>query len=340
MKKDYYEILGVPEDASQEEIKKAYRRLAKEYHPDANPGDRAAEERFKEISEAYEVLSDPEKRRQYDQIRKFGTAGPGGFNIDEMFSGAKESRGRGVSFDFGGFGWLSDLLGEIFDFSRWGRPKGYGPIRGEDVYAEVEVPFETAVLGGNVTVSVRKEGPCPVCGGTGAKPGSRTETCPTCNGLGTVSFVQGGFAVSRTCPTCYGRGRINFQPCDRCGGTGQVSVVRKYTVKLPIGIQDGGRVRLRGQGNPGVAGGPPGDLILTIRVRPHRFFSRKGDDLYCEVPISRKKAGEGAKVRIRTLDGRKVELRVPPGTRDGQTFRLRGLGVPGRGDLYVRVRLT
>lgn len=340
MRKDYYKILGVPEEASQEEIKRAYRRLARQYHPDANPGDRAAEEKFKEIGEAYEVLSDPEKRRQYDQVRKFEEAGPGSFNIDDLFRRAQGAHRGGFSFDIGGFGWLSDLLGELLDFGRWKRPGGYGPGRGEDVYAEVEVPFETAVLGGSVTISVPKEGPCLACGGTGAQPGSHMETCPTCHGMGTISFVQGGFAMSRPCPTCYGRGKLISQPCEGCRGTGQASVVRKYTVKLPAGIQDGGQVRLRGQGGPGVAGGPPGDLILTVRVRPHRFFNRYGDDLHCEVPIARKKAERGAKVRVRAVDGRRVELRVPPGTRDGQTFRLRGLGVPGRGDLYVKVKLT
>ena len=336
MKKDYYRILGVSEDATQEEIKKAYRRLARQYHPDANPGDKSAEEKFKEISEAYEVLSDPEKRRQYDQLRRFGASGS--FNIDEIFR-REGGPHRGFSFDLGGFGWLGDLLGELFDFGRWGRPRSYGPVRGEDVYAEVEVPFETAALGGNVTVSVPKEEPCPVCGGTGAQPGSASEVCPTCHGLGTVSYVQGGFAVSRTCPTCYGRGRTISQNCERCGGTGRVSVVRKYKVELPPGIEDGGQVRLRGQGGPG-AGGPPGDLILTVRVRPHRFFTRRGDDLLCEVSVPREKAERGTRVRLRTLDGRKVELKVPPGTRDGRTFRLRGLGVPGRGDLYVKVKTT
>ncbi len=351
--KDYYRILGVSENASQEEIKKAYRRLAKRYHPDANPGDAKAAEKFKQINEAHEILSDPKKRKQYDDLRHFAKAGPssatfrGGFDLNDFlrqFAGAQGgTRTRTFTFeDLGGIGNLGDIFSSIFDRGGRFRQQRYGPQRGEDVYTEIEIPFETAIKGGKTVITIAKDDVCDLCGGRGAQPGSRIERCPDCGGTGMISVTQGAFAVSRPCPRCYGRGEIVTEPCPKCGGTGQIATKKRISVKIPPGINDGGKIRLRGQGQPGTSGGPPGDLILKVRISPHRFFKRKGPDIYCDVTINLAQAVLGSKIRIRTLNDRRAVLKIPPGTQPGTTFRLRGLGVrtdSGVGDQYIRVNV-
>lgn len=347
--KDYYAILGVPETASAEEIKKAFRRLAKEHHPDVHSGDPHAEEQFKEISEAYDILSDPKKRKKYDQLRKFraqgfGQAGPEGIRFEDLFGRGKRRSGGFTYEDLGDLGGLGDLFGDLFD--RAGRYQGThtGPRRGEDLHAEIEIPFETAVQGGKTALSFQRNEQCAVCGGSGAQPGSDVRTCPMCKGRGTVSFSQGGFSVSRPCPQCYGRGTLVSEPCKTCGGTGEVRVPRTLSARIPPGIEDGGKIRLRGQGEPGVEGGPPGDLIITVRVQPHRFFERRGDDIYCEVPVDLVGVALGTKIKVRTIHGgQRAVVSIPPGTQTGTTFRLAGMGLRRngrRGDQYVRIKVV
>ena len=335
--KDYYEILGVSEKAGDEEIKKAYRRLAKKYHPDANPNNKMAEEKFKEISEAHDVLSNPEKRKQYDQLRQMGQRGFTGF--EDVFTG-RRGKGRTFSFeDLGGFGDLGDMFSSFFDLGETTRRKRWGPQKGADLYAEVEIPFDQAISGGKTAIELKKEETCSVCGGTGAKPGTSLSTCPECGGSGMVSFAQGAFAVSRPCPRCLGRGKIISTPCPQCGGKGQTFATKRILINVPAGINDGTQLRLRGQGQPGSGGGSAGDLIVKVNMEKHRFFERRGQDVYCKITINIAQAILGSKIRVRTIDG-KVDLKIPPGTQSGTKFRLRGKGVEvngSRGDQYVEV---
>ena len=343
--KDYYEILGVAENASKEEIKKAYRRLAKRYHPDANPDDPEAAERFKEISEAHRVLSDPEKRSQYDRVRKYG--GLGGFSRPGR---AGQPRGGGRPGE-GGFrfdpsdlgGGLGDIFSSIFDFGRKSQEReAQGPRRGRNVEYLVEIPLKVAARGGKVRVTVPITEECATCDGSGAAPGSGLRTCSECDGKGTVTFGQGSFSVSRPCPACMGRGRVPEQPCPTCGGAGEVRTRRKISVSVPAGVETGSRLRLSGQGERGPQGGPPGDLIIKFRVKEDPFFTRDGLDLVCEVPINVAQAMLGSRIRVRTVDGKKVVLRIPPGTQGGTAFRIRGQGIQkegSRGDQLVRVRV-
>lgn len=349
--KDFYRILGVAENASADEVKKAYRRLAKKYHPDANPNDPAAAERFKEVSEAYSVLSDEEKRKQYDQMRKFGGfAGMGGFGRRPggpagpgPGAGPAGGPAGGFSFeDMGDVGGLGDLFGSIFDFGRR-RGRGAGPQRGENVEYAVEVPFETAVRGGKLPIAVPVTEECPTCHGSGARPGTDLSTCPECKGRGVVTFGQGTFGVTRPCPACGGRGKIPADPCPTCAGQGKVRQQREILVAIPAGVDTGSKIRLAGQGERGAGGGPPGDLIINVRVQPDHFFTREGMDVHCTVPINLAQATLGSKIRVRTVDGKRVVLRVPPGTQAGTRFRIKGQGVrkEGRaGDQYVRVQVT
>ena len=333
--KDYYQILGVPETATAEQIKRAYRRLAKQYHPDANPNDPQAAERFKEIAEAYGVLSDEEKRRQYDQMRKFG----GPFRFDA------EARpgGEGAPFEFswrdlgefGDFGFFS----ELFDLGRRRGPRA--PGAGADVEVAVSVPFEVAARGGTITVSVPVTEPCPTCRGSGAEPGSRVETCPVCHGRGTQAIGFGRFAMQRVCPRCGGRGELVTTPCPTCQGAGVLRRTRTVQVAIPPGTDDGALLRLRGQGSAGL-GGRAGDLLLRVHVEPHRFFRREGLNVICTVPINIAQAVLGSKIRVRTVDGKKVQLTIPPGTQHGTKFRLPGLGIERagrRGDQIVEVHV-
>ncbi|MBT3326583.1 MAG: molecular chaperone DnaJ [Gemmatimonadales bacterium] len=340
-KKDFYKILGVDEKATPDEVKKAYRKLAKKYHPDANQGDTKASERFKGIGEAYAVLSNPAKRKQYDQMRRLGSfglgstrrPGPGGVGADP-----------GLSFEDlqGGFGNISDLFSSLFDNIGKKGPEApqRGRAKGPNVEYVVEIPFLTAVRGGKVSVDVSITEDCATCGGAGAKPGTDLRTCAECKGTGHVSFGQGGFAVKRPCPACFGRAMIPETPCGSCTGRGTVRQQRKLQINVPTGVDTGSKVRLSGQGERGKSGGAAGDLILTYKVKSHRFFKRDGLDIHVSVPINIVQATLGSKVRVRTVSGKKVVLRVPKGTQSGTKFRVRGQGVEKgerRGDQLVEV---
>jgi molecular chaperone DnaJ len=341
--KDFYRVLGVAENASADEIKKSYRKLAKQYHPDAHPNDPAAAEKFKEISEAYSVLSDDDKRKQYDQMRRFGSLGgfarqPGGSRPGGGAAGGEAS----FSFEDLDLGGLGDMFGSFFDFGRR-KSRPSGPQRGEDIEYAVEIPFETAARGGKITVNLAVTEDCPTCGGNGAKPGTALSTCPECKGKGTITFGQGGFAVNRPCPVCMGKGKIPTDPCPTCEGSGQVRRNRQVAVTVPAGVDNGSRIRLAGQGEAGPGGGPPGDLLITFRVRPDRFFEREGLDVIATVPINVAQATLGSKIRVRTVDGKKVVLKIPPGTQPGMRFRIKGYGIEKqgrRGDQYVQVTVT
>jgi molecular chaperone DnaJ len=354
--KDYYKILGVTEGATADEIKKAYRKLAKKFHPDANPDDNQAADRFKEINEAHEVLGDSKKRKQYDDMKRLagsgfqgfrgaggGPAGPQGFDMNDIFS--RFGGPGGTTFtteDLGGLGGLGDLFSNLFDRGGRFRQQRYGPQRGQDLHAEVEVPFETVSKGGTTVIGVNKSENCERCGGSGAEPGSQVSKCPQCGGSGMIAQAQGGFAVSRPCPQCLGRGEVISQPCANCAGSGQAQRTRRLSVKIPAGIEDGGKVRLRGQGETGTAGGPPGDLIIRVKVRGDRFFRRKGVNVHCDVKISLAQAVLGTKVKVRTLNDRHAILKIPAGTQPGTTFKLKGMGIKkdGRqGDQFVTVNV-
>jgi molecular chaperone DnaJ len=331
--KDYYQILGVGEKAGEDEIKKAYRRLAKKYHPDANPNDPSAAERFKEISEAHAVLSDADKRKQYDLMRRYGAFAPRGAG-----TGAGGSRSRVEDFDFTkgfeGFGGLGDLFSSIFGKGR--RAEEVAPIE-----VSASVPFRVAVLGGRVPISLSVTEACPVCGGSGAAPGAAVSLCKECQGRGEVTFGQGAFAVKRPCPACRGRGRVASEPCTRCSGAGEVQVERRLMVDVPAGVESGHRLRIRGQGQRG-GEGTAGDVIVTLTVEPDRFLRREGNDIHCTIPVNLAQAMFGTKVRVRTADGRRVVLRIPPGTQPGRRFRIRGQGVEHngkRGDQLVEIQV-
>jgi molecular chaperone DnaJ len=333
--RDLYEALGVPKTASPDEIKKAYRKLARKYHPDKNPGDTAAEERFKEVQTAYDILSDPEKRKEYDQLgsRIFAGAGggPGGFNVN-----------------VGDFGDLGDLLGGLFGdrgarAGRGGRGAASGRP-GRDVEVELNVSFEDSLRGLTTRIPVELEAACPTCRGSGAEPGTSPVICPECRGRGVVAESQGLFALSQPCPRCGGNGTVVEKPCRRCGGSGRQRRTKRYEVKIPAGVKDGTRIKLKGKGEAGLAGGPPGDLHVVTRVTPSPLYERKGSDLVIDVPVTYAEAALGAEVEVPTPDGR-ISLKIPSGTQDGRTLRVRGRGAPrlngaGRGDLLARVRVT
>jgi molecular chaperone DnaJ len=320
-KRDYYEVLGVSRNATDEELKKAYRRLAMKNHPDRNPGDKAAEERFKEGKEAWEVLSDPRKRSSYDQ---FGHAG-----VD-----------RTVGATTGGA--FRDIFDEVFgDIFGGGRGSGTRVYRGADLRYELDLNLEEAVFGTTAKIQVPTQARCDACGGSGARPGTSPVRCPTCDGVGQVRMQQGFFSLQQTCPRCQGAGEVITDPCGTCAGAGRVSKTKSLSVKVPAGVDTGDRVRLSGEGEPGRNGGPPGDLYVEIAVREHSIFARDGNHLYCEVPISFVTATLGGELEAPTLDGR-VQLKVPPETQTGKQFRLRGKGVRsvrggGVGDLICRV---
>lgn len=347
-KKDFYEVLGVGEKATPEEIKKTYRKLAKQYHPDANPGNPQATERFKEIGEAYAVLSDPDKRKQYDQMRRLGafTGFPGRGPSPRPGGGAGPQADPGLSFEDlqGGFGNISDLFSSLFDLGKKTTQgtRRKGPQRGQNVEYVVEVPFLTAALGGKVSVDVAITEDCATCGGDGATPGTASRSCGECHGTGTVSFGQGGFAVKRPCPACLGKGKIPESPCASCQGKGTVHQRRKIQIAVPVGVESGSKVRLSGQGERGAGGGPAGDLVITFKVEPHRFFRREGLDVHVTVPINIVQATLGSKVRVGTVHGTKVVLKIPPGTQTGTRFRIRGQGIEKGdrvGDQYVDVKV-
>ncbi len=342
--KDYYQILGVSKNASEKEIKDAYRRLARKYHPDANPGDKSSEEKFKEINEAYEVLSNPEKRRQYDSGAMFmGAGGPGpGFGFD---FGTFGSRPGTRTYTYTGN--LEDLgdLGDLFNlFTGMGTGRRREARKGRDISADVTISFEDAIHGVTVPLTITGRGVCPTCRGSGASPGTLPKTCPTCGGRGTVSQNQGLFAFSRPCPNCGGRGTVIENPCPGCRGTGAVETTRTVKVKIPAGVNDGGRVRFPGKGEAGPLGSPPGDLYVNVHVRPHKYFKRKDADIYLDLPLTFAEAALGTTVEVPTING-KVKLKIPPGTSDGKKFRLRGKGAPrpkgkGHGDMIVTAHVV
>ena len=340
--KDYYQILGVSESATADEIKKAYRRLAKQYHPDANPNDAAAAERFKEVGEAYGVLSDPEKRANYDRVRRMGPfAGFGGAGAGNASAGA-----GGFRFsvdDLGDLGVIGDIFSTIFDIGGRKRRGRTAAERGRDVELTVDIDFLLAARGGKTTVRIPVNEDCAACAGSGNAPGSRPTTCGECGGTGRISFGQGGFAVNRPCPACYGRGQIPSDPCRACGGSGQHREQRTVSLTVPAGVETGSKIRLSGQGERGVGGGAPGDVIITFRVKPHRFFERDGLDIHCTVPINIAQATLGSRIRVNTIAGKRVALRIPPGTHSGTRFRIPGQGIEKsgrRGDQYVKVRIV
>ncbi len=326
-KRDYYELLGLNRSASEEQIKKAYRKLALKYHPDQNPGDKQAEEKFKEVSEAYQVLTDPEKRVQYDQ---FGHAAFGNGGL-----------GKG-GFDFtSGF---EDVFGDIFgEFFGSRTTRGHSRARGEDLRYNLNISFEEAVFGTEKKIKIPRQGPCDSCHGSGSKPGSSPRACPTCRGKGQVSFQQGFFVVSRTCNQCRGQGTIISNPCSSCKGAGRVRKFQTLSMRIPAGVETGSRLKLRDEGESGVSGGPSGDLYVVIQVKPHPLFIRDGLDIICEVPISFAQAALGAEIDVPTLEG-KVKMKIPLGTQSGKIFRLKGKGVKDvqgyhHGDQHVRVVL-
>lgn len=353
---DFYAVLGVSSSASADEIKKQYRRLAKQYHPDTNQNDPKAADRFKEISEAYNVLGDAEKRKQYDDMRRLGAFGgfggggsartsrPGGFGGSAR--PGQPGTGTFTDFDVGGIGGLGDLFSSMFGGAAAGaRPgaRSKGPEKGQTVEQTVEVPFRTAAAGGKVPVELEVNEECVVCRGNGAAPGAQIKPCGECNGRGVISFGQGSFAVNRPCPLCMGRGSVPSERCPTCRGTGETRARRTVNISVPAGAETGTKVRLRGQGGKGASGGQPGDLVITFTVLPDRFYKRDGLDLIATVPINVAQATLGSRVSVKTLDGKKVAIRIPAGTSSGRRFKVAGQGIEKdgtRGDLLVEVTIT
>jgi molecular chaperone DnaJ len=336
--KDYYAVLGVPKNASQAEIKKAYRKLAQQHHPDANAGDPNAEERFKEISSAYDVIGDEEKRTSYDRAREMGAAGfGGGGSPNGGPGGGFGGYPGGVRFDATDVN-LEDLLGGMFGGTGGSRRRAR-PTRGADLETEVTLSFDDAMAGVTLPVTLTGPAPCRTCHGTGAAPGTQPIVCPTCSGAGQITVNQGLFSMAQTCPQCRGTGRLIETPCPTCGGSGTTPRKRTIRVKVPAGVKDGARIRLAGKGESGSAGGQPGDLFVRVHVRGHDLFGRNGNDLTIDVPVTFSEAALGAHVQVPTLQG-SVTLKVPAGTPSGKTFRVRGKGAPttgGHGDLLATV---
>ncbi|HSL22311.1 MAG TPA: molecular chaperone DnaJ [Vicinamibacterales bacterium] len=331
-KRDYYDVLGIARTASDQEIKSAYRKLALKYHPDRNPGDKQAEERFKEAAEAYAVLADLEKRAAYDRFGHAGVgaaAGPGGFDPT-------------IFADFGDiFGNLGDIFGFGDLFGGGARRRG-GPQRGSDLRYDLEISFEESARGSETTVQIPREETCETCRGSGAAPGTSPQTCSQCSGRGQVRYQQGFLTIARPCTVCRGTGRMITRPCATCRGAGRTTVDRRITVKIPAGISTGQRLRLYGEGEHGSAGGPPGDLYVVVHVQEHPFFQREGDDLYCEVPVNFPTLALGGEIAVPTLDG-PVPIAIPAGTQTGARLKVRDRGMPnvsgrGKGDLHVIVR--
>jgi molecular chaperone DnaJ len=331
-KRDYYSVLGVNRDAAEDEIKKAYRRLAMKHHPDRNTGDKDAEEKFKECKEAYEVLTDPRKRAAYDQFGHAGVDPSAGFG-----AGARGAEG------FGGFAdAFGDIFGEIFGQQRGGRG-GNGVFRGADLRYNLELSLEDAARGTEAKIRIPTLEQCATCHGSGAKPGTTPKQCPTCHGRGEVRVSQGFFSLQQTCPQCHGRGKVIADPCATCEGAGRVRKHKTLSVKIPAGVDQDDRIRLAGEGEAGVNGGPPGDLYVVVSLKPHAVFQRDGADLHCELPISFATAALGGDIEIPTLDGH-AKVKVAPETQTGQVFRLRNKGIrPVRGsvtgDLYCHVSI-
>lgn len=356
--KDYYAVLGVASTATPDEIKKAYRRLAKRYHPDANQNDPKASERFKEISEAYQVVGDAEKRKQYDEMRRLGAfssfggarsrpgATPGGGPGGARSAGGDAGPGgnfRWQDFDIGGLGGIGDIFSSMFGGGARGAGRSRGAEQGQSVETTLEIPFRVAALGGKVPIELEVTEECGTCRGSGAAPGASVKVCPECAGRGVISFGQGGFAVNRPCPLCMGRGQVPTERCPTCAGAGEVRATKKLSITVPPGTDTGTKIRLKGQGGRGASGGPPGDLLITFQVQPDRFFKREGLDLIATVPLNIAQATLGTQIRVSTLEGKRVALRIPPGTPAGKRFRVRGQGVAKddrRGDLIVQASIV
>lgn len=323
-KRDYYEVLGVSRSAGLEEVKKAYRKLALKHHPDRNPGDKSAEEKFKEASEAYQVLSDPERRSQYDRFGHAAFEQGGGFGGFDFNSGFEDI--------------FSDIFGDFFGTGRRGRSRAR---RGEDLRYDLEVQFEEAVFGAEKTITIPRLSTCTACGGVGTRDGAPRATCEVCQGAGQIRYQQGLFSIAKTCGQCRGHGTVIRDPCRTCGGAGLVRSSETLSVRIPAGVDSGSRLKLRGKGEPGNSGGPAGDLYVVINVREHPLFARQGNDIVCEIPVSFTQAALGAEIEVPTLRGKRT-LKIPPGTQPGTGFRLKGEGVPdvrgyGQGDQFVRV---
>ena len=329
-KRDFYETLGVSRGASDAELKSAFRKAAMQCHPDRNPGDKASELRFKEVNEAYQTLTDAQKRAAYD---RFGHAafenggGGGGFGMGEGFASS-----------------MADIFDDLFGDVMGRRGRSSGRERGSDLRYNMEITLEEAFSGKTASLKVPTSVTCEACSGSGAKPGSKPKTCPTCGGQGRVRAQQGFFAIERTCPTCQGRGEIIDNPCSGCNGAGRVSRERTLSVNIPAGVEDGTRIRLAGEGEAGMRGGPPGDLYIFLAIRPHQFFQRDGADLYCRVPISMVQAALGGDISVHTLDGGESKVKIPEGTQSGKQFKIRSKGMPvlrarDFGDLYIQANV-
>ena len=334
--KDFYKVLGVDQKANADEIKKAYRKLAMKYHPDQNKDDKDAEQKFKEVNEAYDILKDPQKRAAYDQFgsQAFSGGGPGG----------PGGMGGGFSAsDFSGFGSaFSDIFEDMFGGGMGGRGRSAGPARGNDMQFTLDISLEDAFKGKEATIKVPGIEKCGDCKGTGSASDEGNQTCPDCGGRGRVRAQQGFFTIERTCPTCQGEGQIIKDPCKKCGGKGRVRKEKTLKVDIPSGIDEGRRIRIAGEGEAGIKGGPPGDLYVLIGVKPHKFFKREGSDLYGRVPIPMTKAAMGGSVEVPTIEGSRAKIKIPAGTQTGQQFRLKGKGMnilrsSARGDMYVEV---
>ena len=348
--KDFYKVLGVAKDASAADVKKAYRKLARANHPDSHPGNKAAEDRFKAIAEAYDVVGDTEKRKQYDELRSGlgggfgpftttgGGAGPQGFDFNDLFGGGT---GRGSSGGGGGFG---DVFGGMFGGGGGRTRTSAQPRRGSDIETDATIGFADAIEGVTVSLRLTSDAPCPDCSGTGARAGTMPRVCPDCEGVGMrAASVGGAFTMNETCPTCRGRGLVVDDPCPTCHGSGRGMSNRTISARIPAGVKDGQRIRLRGKGANGERGGPPGDLYVTVHVSGHHLFGRKGDNLTLTVPVSFAEAALGADIKVPTLGGAPVTLKVPAGTPNGRSFRVRGRGVQRKdghkGDLLVTVEV-
>ena len=358
---DYYAVLSVPVTATQDEIKKSYRKLAAKHHPDKNPTDSKAAETFKGISEAYQTLGDAEKRKQYDEMRRLGAFGGFGGGARGAGGGRGGAYGypppgaggqpSGIRFedlgDLGGLGGLGDIFSSMFGGNARGsagaQARSRGPQRGEDIESALEIPFRTAALGGKVPVELDVTEECATCHGSGAAKGAKLVTCTECGGRGTISFGQGGFAVQRPCPVCLGRGQVPTERCPTCKGAGEVRTRKRVVITVPPGVDEGTKIRLKGQGARGPRGGPPGDLLITFHVKADRFYRREGLDVIAPVKITIAQATLGTKVSVKSLDRKKVAVKIPAGTMSGKRFRVPGLGIERdgrRGDLIVEVELA
>ncbi len=337
-KRDYYEVLGIPRNATKDDIKKAYRKLAIQFHPDRNAGDRNAEERFKEATEAYEVLSDEKKRQAYDQFGFAGVEGMGGESAHDFSSVFRDF--EDIFGDMGGF-FNSFFGGGTSSRRRGGQSSRYQ--RGADLRYNLEISFKDAVFGTRTEISYSKRVQCSSCNGTGAENRSGKKICPTCGGTGQVRRSSGFFSIASTCATCGGEGYIIEHPCKACGGTGTVKRNQRIKVTIPAGIENGKRISIPGQGDAGPNGGPPGDLYVFVTIKPHPYFEREGNDIYCVIPISVSQAALGAEIMVETLDGRRIKLKIPAGTQNGKILRLKNEGIPflhnqnRKGDMYIKI---